>query len=161
MICSPLSLPSPNSLEAILMADLQITDTLGLVATLEIRDDSPLAKAKITQISSLSPALRDEFTKPLDQTSLKGFSFGAKCSTPNASIGSIATITLGAGVCGEISIIRPVDKTLFPSDTFSQSHARCYRGRSSSGHKTPTREGENQGFPPSRPMAFVGNHRQG
>jgi hypothetical protein len=101
------------------MADLQITDTLGLITTLEIRDDSPLAKAKITQISSLTQALRHEFTKPLDQTSLKGFSFGAECSTPNASIDSIANLTLGAGVCGEISIIRPVDKTLFPSDTFS------------------------------------------
>jgi hypothetical protein len=101
------------------MADLQITDTVGLITTLEIRDNSPLANAKITQISSLTQALRDEFTKPLDQTSLKGFSFGAKCSTPNASIDSIATLTLGAGACGEISIMRPVDKTLFPSDTFS------------------------------------------
>jgi hypothetical protein len=101
------------------MADLQITDTLGLITTLELRDDSPLAKAKITQISSLTQALRDEFTKPLDQTSLKGYSFGADCSTPNASIDNIANLTVGAAVCGEISIIRPIDKTLFPSDTFS------------------------------------------
>ncbi|HUZ95493.1 MAG TPA: hypothetical protein VMU57_11320 [Edaphobacter sp.] len=101
------------------MANLQITDALGLIATIEIRDDSPLAKAKITQISSLTQALRDEFTKPVDQTSLKGFSFGADCSTPNAAIDNVAKLTVGAGVCGEISIIRPVDKTLFPSDTFS------------------------------------------
>jgi hypothetical protein len=101
------------------MADLQITDTLGLITTLELRDDSPLAKAKITQISSLTQALRDEFTKPLDQTSLTGFTFGLNCSTPIAAIDSVAKLTLGAGICGEISIIRPVDKTLFPSDTFS------------------------------------------
>lgn len=101
------------------MADLQITDTLGLIAAIEIRDDSPLAKAKITKISSFTQVLRDEFTKPLDQTSLKGFSFGVDCSTPNAAIDGVAKLTMGAGVCGEISIIRPIDKTLFPSDAFS------------------------------------------
>lgn len=101
------------------MANLQITDTLGLITTLELRDDSPLAKAKITQISSLTQALRAEFTKPLDQTSLNEFSFGVDCSTPNAAIDNIAKLSLGAVVCGEISIIRPADTTLFPSDAFS------------------------------------------
>jgi len=101
------------------MADLQITDEFGLSASLELRDDSPLAKAKITRLSSINQALEAEFDKPIDQTSLKEFTIGVDCSTPNATIGGMATISVGAAVCGTVSIRRPVDKTLFPHDSFS------------------------------------------
>ncbi len=101
------------------MADLQITDTFGLSTTLQLRDDSPLAKAKMTQLASIKQALENEIDKPISETSLKGFSFGVNCSAPKATIGDVATVMADGGVCGEIAIVRPVDKTLFPDDGFS------------------------------------------
>src|ERR1700692_4707333 len=100
------------------MADLQITDEFGLNTSLQLRDDSPLAKAKLTHLASITQSLKDEIDKPIDLTSLKDVTFGVDCSTPQALIGSSAGITVGAGVSGAISILRPVDKTLFPDDTF-------------------------------------------
>ena len=64
------------------MADLQITDEFGLNTSVQLRDDSPLAKAKLTHLSSITQALKDEIDKPIDQTSLKDVTIGVECSTP-------------------------------------------------------------------------------
>jgi hypothetical protein len=113
------------------MADLQITDEFGLNTSLQLRDDSPLAKAKLTHLASITQSLKDEIDKPIDQTSLKDVTFGVDCSTPQALIGGSASITVGAGVSGAISIVRPVDKTLFTNDTFASvpiSADQCWMG---------------------------------
>jgi hypothetical protein len=113
------------------MADLQITDEFGLNTSLQLRDDSPLAKAKLTHLASITQSLKDEIDKPIDQTSLKDVTFGVDCSIPQALIGSSASITVGAGVSGAILILRPVDKTLFPDDTFAPvpiSPDQCWIG---------------------------------
>lgn len=114
------------------MADLQITDQFGLNTTLQLRDDSLLAKAKLTGLHGIPQSLKDEIDKPIDQTSLKGFSFGMDCSSPGAMVGGVAKITVCAGICGEVSIVRPTDKTLFPDDTFSPVIAitkdQCWMG---------------------------------
>jgi hypothetical protein len=96
------------------MADLQITDEFGLNTSVQLRDDSPLARAKLTHLASITQALKDEIDKPIDQTSLKDVTIGVDCSTPQSLIGSATSITAGTGVSGAISILRPVDKTLFP-----------------------------------------------
>jgi hypothetical protein len=101
------------------MADLQITDEFGLNTSVQLRDDSPLAKAKLTNLSSITRSLKDETDKPIDQTSLKDFTIGMDCSTPQALIGSSTSITACTGVSGAISILRPVDKTLFSDDMFA------------------------------------------
>jgi hypothetical protein len=101
------------------MADLHITDGFGLNASVDLNDDSPFAKLKLSHISSLRQALKDEISKPIDQTSLKSFDFGADWSTPTSSLTDGVTVTGGAGVSGAISIVRPADKTLFPDDNKS------------------------------------------
>jgi hypothetical protein len=114
------------------MADLQITDEFGLSTTLQLSDDSPLAKAKITQLTSLKQDIKDEITKPIDQTSLKSFSFGLTGTAPTTAIGSDTKITLGGSESGGISIARPADKTLFPKDNFSPdvdiASSECWMG---------------------------------
>lgn len=101
------------------MADLQITDEFGFSATLQLQDASPLAKAKIAHLSCVDQALKDEIDKPLDQTSLKGFSFGVDYSAPNTTIANVAKISANAGVCGVVSIVKPAAKTLFQDENFA------------------------------------------
>jgi hypothetical protein len=101
------------------MATLKITDEFGLNTTVQFRDDSPLALSKLIHIAAVGQGLKNEIDKPIDQTFLKGFTFGADWSSPTSTIGDVAKVTEGAGVGGAISIVRPVDKTLFPDDDFA------------------------------------------
>jgi hypothetical protein len=100
------------------LANLKITDEFGLNTSLDLRDDSPLAQAKLTHLASIGQPLSGEVNNPIDQTSLKGFSFGIDCSSPSALIGNATNVTLGTGACGAVSIVRAVNKTLFDDDTF-------------------------------------------
>jgi hypothetical protein len=48
------------------MADLQFTGEFGLNTSVELRDDSPLAKSKLTHLASITQALK-HVDKPIDQ----------------------------------------------------------------------------------------------
>ncbi len=115
------------------MATLQITDQFALSYNIELADDSPLAKAGIFHLACLDHALKDEFTKPLDQRSLREFSFGVQASTPSVSLGS-ATLNAGGGACGKVRIIRSSETNLFPGDNFAPkipiSSDQCWIGLS-------------------------------
>jgi hypothetical protein len=101
------------------LANLQLTDAFGLNTTLQIRDDSPLAKAKLTHLAGVGHSLANVMDTPIDQLPVKGFSFGADCLAPSALIGTAAKVTLGAGVCCAVSIMTPIDKSLFEQDGFA------------------------------------------
>jgi hypothetical protein len=101
------------------MPTLQITDDFGLSTSLQLGDDSPFAKAGLTHLSSIGRSIKDEIDKPIDQTSLKGFTFGATWSSPSSTIGADAKVSGGSGVSGAFSIARPADKTLFSSGGFA------------------------------------------
>jgi hypothetical protein len=45
------------------MADIRVTDNFGLSANLQIRDESPLAKAKLTQLVAAGKEFFDEFAR--------------------------------------------------------------------------------------------------
>jgi hypothetical protein len=53
------------------MADIKVTDNADLSADLNIRDDSPLAKAKLTQLVITGKELLDDFSKPIDQADVE------------------------------------------------------------------------------------------
>jgi hypothetical protein len=101
------------------MSTISITDTVGLVENLDIRDDSPLAKAKLTQLISTSEALLKDFTKPVDQTDISTASLGAQLTTPSSLITGAENLTLTGGVNCDLSVLTPTDKFLFAADGFS------------------------------------------
>jgi hypothetical protein len=114
------------------MATLKITDEFGLNTTVQFRDDSPFATSKLIHIAAVGQGLKNEIDKPIDQTFLKGFTFGADWSSPTSMLADVAKVTGGAGVCGAVSIARPIDKTLFPDDGFAPKIAltpdQCWVG---------------------------------
>jgi hypothetical protein len=114
------------------MAEIQITDGFGLSTSVQLGDDSPFTKSKLLHLKSLNQSLKNEIDKPIDQTSLTGFTFGADWSSPTAELGDVAKVTGGVGVCGTVSIARPADKTLFGDDEFSPKIAitadQCWIG---------------------------------
>jgi hypothetical protein len=108
------------------MADVTITDTLGATADFQIRDDSPLAKAKLTQIVSAGPLstgkeLFGELGKPLDQVDLKGFSLGAQVTSPDLLSSSLERLTVVAGANSALHILTSADGTVFGKNQFSPS----------------------------------------
>jgi hypothetical protein len=101
------------------MADIQITDNLDLNADLEIRPDSPLAKAGLTKLVTTAEELGNDFGKPIDQADEQSIAFGATFTSPNLLSGDITSITAGAGINCGMSILKAADKLLFPDDGFS------------------------------------------
>lgn len=101
------------------MPEIQITDGFGLNTTVQLADDSPFTRSKLLHLKSLDQSLKNEIDKPIDQTFLKGFTFGADWSSPTATFGGVANVAGGVGVCGTVSIARPADKKLFGDDDFS------------------------------------------
>ena len=66
------------------MSDITISNNVDLSVDLSIRDDSPLAKAKLTQLNTASQQLFGEFEKPVDQIDVRSFTLG----------GSLPSVTL-------------------------------------------------------------------
>ena len=101
------------------MADIKITDNFGLSADLQIRDDSPLAKAKLTHLVSAGKELFDEFGKPVDQADLKIVSFGATATSPDLLSSDLPNLTIGGGVNCGISVLSSTDGFVFGKDPFA------------------------------------------
>jgi hypothetical protein len=101
------------------MASIQITDNLGLNANLQIRDDSPLAKAGLTKLVSTTKQLFDDFGKPVDQADVESFGLGGTFTTPNMLSSDVSSIAASAGINCGLSIAKAADQLLFPDDGFS------------------------------------------
>lgn len=100
------------------MAEIVIWDGVSVGGNLQIRDDSPLAKAKLTQLFSVGRELLANLSNALDQIDVRSFSLGVGDETPNLLDGT-STFTMGGGLGGEISITKAADKLLFADDGFS------------------------------------------
>ncbi len=105
------------------MADIKITDNVDADADFQIRDDSPLAKAKLTQLFSASKELFGELDKPLDQADFKSFSLGAEITSPDLLSGNLVSLAIGGGANCGVSILTSTDGFVFGTDQFSPSIA--------------------------------------
>jgi hypothetical protein len=101
------------------MADIDITSNFGLSEDIEIRDNSPLAKVKLTQLLSAAKEFFAEFKKPMDQADIKRFAFGATATSPNLLSGGIPSLTLNAGINCGLDIFTSADGSLFGKDQFA------------------------------------------
>ncbi len=100
------------------MAEIKITDNLGLSGDLQIRDDSPLAKAKLTQLVTTVESLLADFDRPIDQIDFRATALGASTTFPDLLSGDLPT-TIGGGMNCTLSIAKAADKLLFRDDGFS------------------------------------------
>ncbi len=101
------------------MATINFTDNLALSTDMEIRNDSPLAKAGMTKVVSTAKELFEEFDKPIDQADLQSFALGANFSSPSFLTADLSALTAGVGINGGLRIIKAADGLLFPHDGFS------------------------------------------
>jgi hypothetical protein len=101
------------------MADINITSNFGLSEDIEIRDNSPLAKAKLTQLLSAGKEFFAEFKKPMDQADIKRLAFGAMATSPNLLSGGIPSLTLSVGINCGLDIFTSTDGSLFGKDQFA------------------------------------------
>jgi hypothetical protein len=100
------------------MADIKITDNFGLNGDLQIRDNSPLAKAKLTQLVTTVKALFDDFNRPIDQADFSSVALGASAASPNLLDDNLPT-TIGGGMNCTLSVTNAADKLLFKDGGFS------------------------------------------
>jgi hypothetical protein len=105
------------------MAGIKITDGLGLTAGFQIRDDSPLAKAKLTQLVSSGKELFGELDKPMDQADFKSLSLGAEITSPDLISGKLVGLSIGGSANCGVSIVTSTDGVVFGRDQFSPSIA--------------------------------------
>lgn len=101
------------------MATINITDNVAVSTDLEIRDDSPLAKAGITKLVSTAKQLFDDFSKPIDQADEQSFALGGTFTSPNLLTSDLSAVTAAAGINCALSIVKAADANLFPDDGFS------------------------------------------
>jgi hypothetical protein len=101
------------------MSVIKITDVDGATADLQIRDDSPLAKARITQLLSTARSLIADFDKPVDQTDISTVDMGIQLSTPSSLIDGVPNLTVNGGINCDLAVRTAADKVLFPSDNFA------------------------------------------
>jgi len=101
------------------MSTITLTDMVGASANLQIRNDSPLAKAKLNQLLSTSKSLIAEFGKPLDQTDIGTVSLGARLQTPSSLVDGVPDLTVNGGVNCEVTVRLAADKALFLPDSFA------------------------------------------
>ncbi len=105
------------------MANISISDQAGVTANLQIRDDSPLAKAGLTQIVSTVTSLAGNLSRPVGETDLRNVVFGANIKSPSALIANAATLMVKGAATGVLSILTPADGTLFGDDPFAPAIA--------------------------------------
>jgi hypothetical protein len=101
------------------MANISISDQAGLTADLRIRDDSPLAKAGLTQIVSTVTRLAGNFSAPVGSVDIRTLVFGGTFQSPSALIADAATLAVKGTASGALSIFKPSDLTLFGDDPFA------------------------------------------
>ncbi len=101
------------------MSTVSITDMVGATAYLHISDDSPLAKAQLTNLTTTAKDLLNEFSRPVDQADIDQATFGAQLSSPSSLVSGPASLTVKGGVNSDLMIVTAEEKTLFAPDTFS------------------------------------------
>ena len=101
------------------MADVQITSDFGLSEDVQIRDNSPLAKAKLTQLLSAGKEFFADFEKPMDQADVKRLAFGATASSPSLLSSGLPSLTLSAGINFGLDVFTSIDHSLFGNDQFA------------------------------------------
>jgi hypothetical protein len=101
------------------MADIKITSNFGLSEDIQIRDDSPLAKVKLTQLLSAGKEFFQELTRPIDQADVKRLAFGATATSPNLLSVPLPSLTLSAGINFGLDIFTSADGSLFGKDLFA------------------------------------------
>ncbi len=100
------------------MADIPITDNLNVSADLKLADNAPFAKAKLSHIFSTNGSLLAQLGKPLDQVEIAELSLGFSVTTPAQLVDSVTTFAVKAGINGNLKILKPENKTVFPDDGF-------------------------------------------
>jgi len=103
------------------MADVTITDTFGVTADFQIRDDSPLARAKLTRLVSTGKELFGELDKPVDQVDLKSFSLGAQATSADLLSSNLEKLVITDGVNSSVRILTSADGAVFGKNQFSPS----------------------------------------
>ena len=101
------------------MPTIAITDTTGVTTNVEIRADSPLAQAGLTQIVSTAASLAGSLIQPVDQAPVQTVVLGAAFNDPSFLISGAATLALSAAANAQLTLFKPADKTLFGADPFA------------------------------------------
>lgn len=101
------------------MPTIQITDNAALSVDLNIRADSPLAKAGLTKLATTAKELFGDFSKPLDQADIRSIPLGGSFTSPSLLSSDVSSLTAGAGANCKLSIFKSADKLLFADDGFS------------------------------------------
>jgi hypothetical protein len=65
------------------MAIVKITDDVNAAVDIQLRDDSLLAKFKLSELASTSANLLQDFRKPIDQAEVVVVALGATFASPN------------------------------------------------------------------------------
>ena len=98
------------------MANITITDKTALTANVSVRDDSPFARARGTQMVLAAASLVGDFNSPVDQINFSTGTFGASFAEPSLLLSGPATLAVNASASGALSVVRFADLTLFPDD---------------------------------------------
>jgi len=100
------------------MSVIKITDSVGAIANATIRDDSLIAKAKLTELVSSAKEIVKSFAKPVDQSDIGSISLGAQFTSPNL-LSEVPGLSIKAGANCDLAVITSRDNVLFADDSFS------------------------------------------
>lgn len=133
------------------MAKITINDNFGLSADLNIRDDSPLAKAKGSKLVLAAVSLAQDFTAPLDQINLERATFGGSFDQPDVLVNDAASLALNSTLTGVLSVRRTADQTLFGGTGISAldvpiANGECWVGLEIDGALTGKLSAKADGF---------------
>src|SRR6185312_12163670 len=101
------------------MADISLSDNTGVTASLQLRDDSPLGKAKLSQLAATGASLIDDIDKAVDDADFKTIDFGVDFKSPGMPAGGAGEVPISGGIKVSLSIIKSADAPLFAGDGFS------------------------------------------
>jgi hypothetical protein len=101
------------------MADISLSDNTGVTASLQLRDDSPLGKAKLGQLAAAGASLIADIDKSVADADFKTIDFGVDLKSPAIPAGRAGEVPISGGIKGSLSVIKSVDGPLFADDGFS------------------------------------------
>ena len=101
------------------MASVKITDNVNLTTEMALREDSILAKAKLTQLAATAGTLFKDFNKPIDMADEKSAALGAMFDSPSLLNDDLGALSIQTGINCGLSIKTAADKLLFEDDGFS------------------------------------------
>jgi hypothetical protein len=101
------------------MPNIALTDTTGLTTNLTLRDDSPLAKAGLTQIISTATSLAGSLNQAVDQTPIQNVVLSANFNDPSMLLEGAATVGVKASGGAQITVRKVADQSLFGNDPFA------------------------------------------